>query len=167
MILAQTNPTSAGSAVSESIENGWQMPARLYADPNSHAVEQSAIFKKAWICVGRESLLAKTGDYITAQLGDVPVLVVRDAAGRLRGHVNACRHRLHPVAQGAHGCKQLFQCSYHGWTYNHEGSLRAAPGVERCRGFDKEELGLIPVRVDTFRGFVFANADMDAEDLQA
>jgi len=167
MILAQANPTSAGSVVSESIENGWQMPARLYADPDSHAVEQNAIFKKAWICVGRESLLAKTGDYITAQLGDVPVLVVRDAEGRLRGHVNACRHRLHPVAQGEHGCKQLFQCSYHGWTYNHEGSLRAAPGVERCPGFDKEELGLVPVRVDTFRGFVFANADMDAEDLQA
>jgi phenylpropionate dioxygenase-like ring-hydroxylating dioxygenase large terminal subunit/ferredoxin-NADP reductase len=156
-----------GPAVAESIENGWQMPARLYADPHIHTVEQKAIFKTSWICVGRESLLAKTGDYITAQLGDVPVLVVRDAEGRLRGHVNACRHRLHPVAQGGHGCKQLFQCRYHGWTYNHEGSLRAAPGVERCPGFDKEELGLIPVRVDTFRGFVFANADMDAEDLQA
>lgn len=165
MNFSQANQASANSAVAASIEDGWQMPARLYADPRVHAVEQSAIFKKAWICVGRESLIANTGDYITAQLGDLPVLVVRDAAGRLRGHVNACRHRLHPVALRDSGCKHVFQCSYHGWTYSHEGALRAAPGVEGCPAFDKGELGLIPVRVDTFRGFVFANADPNAEDL--
>ncbi|WP_160386831.1 SRPBCC family protein [Pseudomonas sp. PB101] len=167
MTLAPTNHSPVSAAISESIENGWQMPAQLYAGPHIHQIEQDAIFKKAWQCVGRESMLAKAGDYITGQLGDVPIVVVRDTEGRLLGHVNACRHRLHPVALGESGCKQLFQCRYHGWTYTHEGALRAAPGVEGCSGFQKEDLGLIPIRVDTFRGFVFANADMDAEDLHS
>lgn len=165
MPSTQSIQSPRSATIARSIENGWQMPARLYADAQVHQIEQEAIFKKAWQCVGRASTLAKTGDYLTAQLGDVPVVVVRDAEGRLHGHVNACRHRLHPVALGESGCKQLFQCRYHGWTYNHDGALRAAPGVEGCAGFDKEALGLIPVRVDTFRGFVFANADPEAEDL--
>lgn len=167
MLKKNSTLASAGSAISRSLEDGWQLPARLYADPRLHEIEQDLIFKKSWQCVGREASLAKAGDYITAQLSDVPVVVVRDDQGNLHGHINACRHRLHPVALGESGCKQLFQCRYHGWTFTHAGSLRSAPGMEGCSDFDKEELGLIPVSVDTFRGFVFVNVDPNAENLHS
>ncbi|MCO7642837.1 Rieske 2Fe-2S domain-containing protein [Pseudomonas sp. S 311-6] len=153
------------SEIARSIENGWQMPARVYADPRLYEIEQEMIFKKSWQYVGRESSLTKPGDFITSQLGEVPILVVRDDEGRLHGHVNACRHRLHPVALEESGCKRLFQCRYHGWTFGHDGHLRAAPGMDQCDGFEKDKLGLIPIRVDAFRGCIFANADLEAEDL--
>lgn len=151
--------------VAQTIEDGWQMPARLYADPRISEIEDELIFRNSWQCIGVAADLAKPGDYITGRLGNIPVLVVRTTDGKLSGHVNVCRHRLHPVALGDSGCKQLFQCRYHGWTFTHEGALRAAPGHEACPGFDKGTLGLVPVRVETFRGFVFANANLDAEDL--
>lgn len=166
MLHAATVP-SFEDPIAQTIEEGWQMPARLYADPQVYELEQELIFKDSWQCVGVLADLAKPGDYITGQLGSTPIVVVRADDGKLYGHVNVCRHRLHPVALGASGCKQLFQCRYHGWTFTHQGALRAAPGHEGCPGFEKEALGLIPVRVDTFRGFIFANANPDAEDLHS
>ena len=92
------------------------------------------------------------------------MIVVRDRTGALNGHVNVCRHRLHPVAEGT-GCKQLFQCRYHGWTYTHDGSLRSAPGLHNEDAFDRKTLGLRPIAVDTYMGFVFANPDIEARSL--
>lgn len=153
-------------AIGDSIEHGWQMPARFYCDPQMHEIEQAAIFKKAWLCVGREAGLVNPGDYLTAQLGEVPIFVVRGEDGRLYGHVNACRHRLHPVALGESGCQRLFQCRYHGWTFTPEGALRSGPGLEHCPQSEKDRLGLIPIQIATFRGFIFANADSDAPTLE-
>ncbi|MGQ4596401.1 SRPBCC family protein [Nocardia sp. R6R-6] len=150
--------------ISASLDAGWQLPAALYSDPAVHEQEKRQIFAKSWYYVGRERDLSEPGSYLTAQLGDLPIVVVRDRAGALHGHVNICRHRLHPVAEGS-GCSHLFQCRYHGWTYTHDGSLRSAPGLRDEDAFDRQTLGLRPVSVDTFRGFVFANPDIAAEPL--
>src|ERR687886_523281 len=88
--------------------------------------------------------------------GLVPVVVMRDGDGGLRGFVNVCRHRGHPVALEDGNARRL-QCRYHGWTYGLDGRLTGAP---RCRlepGFDKSELGLQPVAVDVWRDLVFVN----------
>lgn len=122
-------------------------------------------FGHSWQFVASASAFAEAGDYVTARLGNVPVVVVRDGQGVLHGHVNACRHRLHPVALGERGCRQLFQCRYHGWTFAHDGQLRAAPGAEQCQDFGKDHLGLIPVRIQSYLGLVFANVDPQAMPL--
>ncbi|MFD6061225.1 SRPBCC family protein [Rhodococcus wratislaviensis] len=151
--------------ITASLAAGWQLPAAMYSDPAVYEQEQQVIFPHAWQYVGREKDLAEPGAYLTAQIGDLPIVVVRDRKGVLHGHVNVCRHRLHPVAEGA-GCKQLFQCRYHGWTYTHDGSLRSAPGLRDEDAFDRQTLGLRPIQVEAFRGFVFANPDAAAEPLE-
>ncbi|MBY4401107.1 Rieske 2Fe-2S domain-containing protein [Rhodococcus fascians] len=151
--------------VSESVDAGWQLPASVYCDPEVYATEKDRIFAHAWQYVGREKDLTEPGAYLTTQLGDIPVVIVRDKHGLLHGHVNVCRHRLHPVAEGA-GCSTLLQCRYHGWTYTHEGSLRSAPGLQDEDAFDRQTLGLRPVSVDTLNGLVFANPDAAAAPLR-
>ncbi|WP_346348888.1 SRPBCC family protein [Rhodococcus sp. T2V] len=159
-----TPPRQARDSVTASLAAGWQLPAAMYSDPDTFEAEKELIFSKAWQYVGPERDLSEPGAYLTAQLGDLPVVVVRDRDGALHGHVNVCRHRLHPVAEGS-GCRQLFQCRYHGWTYTHDGSLRSAPGLQNEDAFDRQTLGLRPVQVDTFHGFVFANPDIEAAPL--
>ncbi|MFI8568809.1 SRPBCC family protein [Rhodococcus sp. NPDC078407] len=151
--------------VGESLDAGWQLPASLYSDPAVYATEKKRIFAQSWQYVGREKDLTESGSYLTAQLGDIPVVIVRDKDGALHGHVNVCRHRLHPVAEGA-GCSALLQCRYHGWTYTHDGSLRSAPGLQDEDAFDRQTLGLRPVSVGTINGFVFANPDATAAPLR-
>ena len=90
--------------------------------------------------------------------------MTRDAEGELHGFVNVCRHRAHPVAM-KDGCRKLLQCRYHGWTYTLDGRLENAPRMSREMDFDREDYSLVPVAVDTWRGFVFVNPDAAAAPL--
>ena len=91
-------------------------------------------------------------------------MVTRDRDGVLRGFVNVCRHRGHVVADGEQS-RETLQCPYHAWTYGLDGRLRAAPRSEEEPDFPQDELGLVPVAVDTWGPFVFANATQVAEPL--
>ena len=62
----------------------------------------------------------------------------------LRGLVNVCRHRLHPVAT-ANGNARLLRCSYHGLTYELDSRLRHAARQNRGPGFDCSAISLRPV----------------------
>ena len=140
------------------------LPWAWYSDPNVLAAEQERIFRGAWQYAGHLGEVAEAGSFFTAQAGRVPVVVVRDRDGRLNAFVNVCRHRGHPVAQGA-GRRATLQCGYHAWTYGLDGRLRAAPRSAGEPGFDAEQLSLVPARAETWGPFVFANADADAPPL--
>src|SRR5919106_1068556 len=62
------------------------------------------------------------------------------------------------VADGA-GRRNALQCPYHAWTYDLDGTLRAAPRSEREAGFDASRYSLLPVAVATWGPLVFVNAD--------
>jgi phenylpropionate dioxygenase-like ring-hydroxylating dioxygenase large terminal subunit len=151
--------------VDEALAKGWTIPASWYSDPSVYALELERVFGRAWTLVGPEQQLANPGDHIVAQAGHVPVVVTRDLEGALHGFVNVCRHRAHPVAL-ADGNQRSLQCRYHGWTYDLDGALRSAPRCGRELEFPLSELGLVPVAIDTWQGFVFVNPDVDALPLR-
>ena len=62
------------------------------------------------------------------------MLATRDTAGELRAFINVCRHRGAVLTEGC-GTRTTIQCHYHAWTYDLDGSLRAAPRSEREAAF--------------------------------
>ena len=48
-------------------------------------------------------------------------------------------------------------CPYHAWSYNLDGTLRAAPFVRFDENCPKERFSLVPVHLDTWGGFIFLN----------
>jgi choline monooxygenase len=106
------------------------------------------------------------GDYLAEEIGGAPVVVVRNAEGQLAGFHNVCRHRAGAlVADGAGHCGEGFTCRYHGWRYSLDGRLRNAVDFGAAPGFDPRDYGLFPIRVETWRGLVFVNLDLDAAPL--
>jgi len=140
------------------------LPYAWYADPAVLRVEQERIFAGAWQYATRADLVAEPGSMTPAWAGSLPVLVVRGGDGELRGFVNVCRHRGYTVCEAA-GKRETLQCAYHAWTYDLDGSLRNAPRADAEPGFDRDELGLLPLAVDTWGPFVFVNPDPGAEPL--
>jgi len=139
------------------------IPARLYNDPVYLELERTRVFGRTWQLVGRTEQLAQRGAYLTADIGNEAIAVVRDGE-TLRGFHNVCLHRAGPVASGC-GTRQTMQCRYHGWTYDLEGRLLRAPGMEGTANFSPSDYRLLPVQVATWGPLVFANLDLKAPPL--
>lgn len=145
----------------------YTLPGHFYYEPAIFAHEAEAIFYRTWQYAGHVSQVAAAGDYITLDVGDESVLVLRDGAGELRAFYNVCQHRAHRLLEGEGRVKAVITCPYHAWCYGLDGGLRAARNSERVAGFDKAEIALQPVRVEALCGFVYVNLDPDAPALGA
>ena len=89
--------------------------------------------------------------------------MVRNFDNELTAFVNVCRHRgAEIVPEGGHGNRSSLQCHYHAWTWNFDGSLRAAPGSEDEACFRKEDYPLSRVEVAVLGQFVFVKPDSRA-----
>jgi choline monooxygenase len=149
----------------EALARGYTLPADWYIDPGVLRLEHDRIFRHVWQYAGRLDQVTQPGDFFTYRAGIVPVVVTRDREGELRGFVNVCRHRGSEVVREAAGHRRSLQCHYHAWTYGLDGTLQAAPRSDREPGFDRSELSLLPVQVETWGPFVFVNPDADAPPL--
>jgi choline monooxygenase len=140
------------------------LPASWYADPAVFERERGAIFGREWLMVGRRDQLQSTGDYLAVDLCGWNLLVVVGEDGRLRGFHNVCRHRAGSLVDPGTGRCRALICGYHGWTYGLDGSLARARdfGDDALCG---DELGLVPVAVDVWRGLLFVNVHRGAPPL--
>jgi phenylpropionate dioxygenase-like ring-hydroxylating dioxygenase large terminal subunit len=140
------------------------LPWAAFTDGAVFEAEMERIVRRGWQYVGHTSMAAETGRYFTADLGGIPIVVVRDDAGALRALVNVCKHRAFPLAFGE-GTTRSLRCGYHGWTYGLDGRLVRAPRSEREGWFDPDCVRLDEVRLELWGPLVFVNADEEAEGL--
>lgn len=174
MDLADVTPrANAGDGAGDdtlldSLRQGYTLPAEWYTDPALFQVERARIFRRSWQFAGYIEQLAERGDYFTTRVGDVPLVLTRDQAGAIHAFVNVCRHRGSELAQTECGHGQTLQCQYHAWTYNLDGSLRAAPGAKDEPDFAPERFSLLAVPVKLWGPLIFVNlARQDAPPLDA
>lgn len=145
-------------------EDATPLSGVMYTSPEVADLERERIFTHEWIGVGREDELTQPGDYLTLDIADYPIVVVRDKEGLLRALSNVCRHRGTVIKEGK-GKAGVLTCPYHGWTYNLDGSLRAAPYMADATSFDLDQICLPEYPVESWHGFVFVNLDAEAEPL--
>lgn len=160
--------SSQFDATSRSLTLADTLSPHCYSSPEWYEKENEKIFRKEWICVGREQKVANNGDYFTLTLGSEPVVVVRDLKGVVRAFLNVCRHRAAKVARGAGNTRTLV-CGYHCWTYTLAGDLIVVPGkpdpMIGTENFDRKNYGLIPIRLERWAGFLFVNFSGEAPSL--
>jgi phenylpropionate dioxygenase-like ring-hydroxylating dioxygenase large terminal subunit len=140
-------------------EHSARNPASAYTSAERFARERDALFRRLPNLVGLSAECPAPGDFLTANLGGVPIAVLRQADGGTRGFVNACRHRAARLLDGSGSVGRAIACPYHGWLYELDGRLRARPGAEQ--GFcdvARESLSLHPIATSEAHGLIFARA---------
>ena len=147
------------AAVRRPFRGARLLPARAYHDPAVWAFERDEWFYRDWVCVGREEEATEPGAFFTATVVDEPLVVVRGRDHVLRAFYNVCRHRGTAVAEGECGRLVRFQCPYHAWIYDLDGRLVRAKHMDDIEDFSLEGYGLVPVRCETWHGFVFVSLD--------
>ncbi|MFO0689092.1 MAG: aromatic ring-hydroxylating dioxygenase subunit alpha [Myxococcota bacterium] len=143
------------------------IPKTRYTSPEYAREEWDSMWTKTWVCAGRESDLARPGDYITLELGRESILIVRQPDQSLVARYNVCMHRGNRLREPGRGHASKFACLFHGWEYGLDGSLQKALDPHCFKqGLDRKKLDLRPVQVDTWAGFVFVNLDPQAGPLR-
>lgn len=141
------------------------LPIWCYTSPAFYRREFERIWRKVWNFLGSADHIPKPGDYFTVTFAGVPLIVMRGEDRIVRAFVNSCRHRGSELLEGDGSCK-LIVCPYHSWTYELDGGLRGAPEMDKTIGFNKRDYSLIPIRTETWGGFIFVCFDEDAPPLR-
>lgn len=141
------------------------IPALWYVDPRIAELEAQTVFSKSWQAIGRAEQVAKPGQFVTGTVAGEPLVAVRGADGTLRAFYNVCRHHAAKVVTEPCGSATLLHCPYHGWNYGLDGSLKGMPEFDGVLNFDRQQNGLVPVKVETWENFVFVNLDPRAASL--
>ena len=131
------------------------LPGWIYRDPEFHAVEMERVIRPSWQVVCHVSDIAEPGEWRTLDYLGESVIVLRGDDGVPRAFHNACRHRASRLLSGGAGCARRLTCPYHAWTYALDGRLIGVPHKNDYPGLDTSTLGLAPVELEEWHGFLF------------
>jgi phenylpropionate dioxygenase-like ring-hydroxylating dioxygenase large terminal subunit len=139
--------------------DGISLPGWLYFDPEFFAAEQRAFLRAAPQIVCHVSDIAEPGEWRRLDYLGESVIVIRGDDGKVRAFANVCRHRGSRLVDGEGGCAKLLTCPYHAWSYGRDGRLVGVPHRGDYPGLQPDALGLVPVELETWRGFVFVRLE--------
>ena len=125
------------------------------------------VWEKTWQWACREEDIPEAGDYITYEIGDRSVLIVRCQDASIKAYPNACLHRgtqLKPA--GSCGNSRNLRCPFHGFTWSLQGTLEEIPCRWDFPHIQDDQFALPELRVGHWGGFVFINFDHDTRPLE-
>src|SRR5438552_4111221 len=141
------------------LEKAWTIPAPWYTDQRIYELELQTVFARSWQMVGRIDQVSEPGQYLTTEIANEPVVIVRGGDKALRGFFNVCRHHAAAVMTEPQGHAHQLRCPYHGWTYSLEGELKGAPDFAGVCNFDRAVNGLVPIEIAVWEKWVFVKLD--------
>ncbi len=153
--------------------DGSRVPYGVFTSQSVYDREQERIFRgPTWSFLGLEAEIRSPGDFKSTFIGDTPVVMTRTEDGALAAWVNRCAHRGAMVCRQLRGNATSHSCVYHQWRYDLEGNLYGVPFLRGLKGqagmpadFDRTAHGLRKLRVDSYRGLVFATFSDQVEPL--
>ncbi len=156
-MATQLHPTPATDPL-----DGMSLPGWLYHDEEFLAAENNAFLRAAPQVVCHESEIAMPGDWRSLEYLGESVIVIRGDDGEVRAFANVCRHRGSRLVDGTGGCAKVLTCPYHAWSYSRAGDLVGVPHRAEYPGLDPAQLGLAPVALEPWHGFLFVTLEPGA-----
>ncbi|MGW4368497.1 aromatic ring-hydroxylating oxygenase subunit alpha [Nocardia takedensis] len=165
--------TETAENITEPLSTPTLIGVDAYISPDYARAEGDRLWAKVWQQVGRVEEIPRVGNYLTYDIMNDSILVVRTAPDTFRAYHNVCAHRgrrlidTPPGAHDARGSAKQFVCGFHGWRYDLEGRNTFVPEREdwTC-GLTEGDDGLNQVRVDTWGGWLWITMDPEAESLR-
>lgn len=143
-----------------------------FTSPDYARCEADKLWPKVWLHAGREEEIPAVGDYMTFDVADDSIIVVRSSEDSIRAFHNVCSHRGRRLVDKPPGCnnacgrKRQFTCGFHGWTYDLEGNNIYIHDKQDWKGgLSDDHTALSGVKVDTWGGWIFVNMDPDCPSL--
>ncbi len=146
------------------LEEAFNFPRAAYVSDHIYREESKHLFLDNWVNLAHVSELPNAGDYICVDVFDYPLVVTRGRNDDFHVMSRVCQHKGTLLAEGR-GNASVFVCPFHAWSYNLDGSLKAAPLMEKSSNFDKSSCRLSQIPMEIWEGFIFVNVSGNAEPL--
>lgn len=137
------------------------------------AAEKERLWPRVWQMAGRLEDIPEPGDFITYDICDDSIIIVRTGPDTIKAFHNVCSHRGRQLVDtpdtvnGVRGKARNFVCAFHGWTYDLDGNCTYILDKDDWHGaLDSNCTSLSPVRVDTWGGFIYVDMREDGESLE-
>jgi phenylpropionate dioxygenase-like ring-hydroxylating dioxygenase large terminal subunit len=160
-------------------------PTEAFLSKEYLEAEKRLLWPRIWQMVERESDLPEPGDWMTYNVADESIIVLRKDDGTLKAFHNVCPHRgrqlvsVPDMLPGSNSVSQErvhdvrgsnrrnFVCGFHGWTFDLEGeNTYILDPQDWDNKLTPEMTCLSQVQVDTWGGYIYINMDPDAASLK-
>ncbi|WP_037502595.1 aromatic ring-hydroxylating oxygenase subunit alpha [Sphingomonas jaspsi] len=138
---------------------GMSLPGWLYHDPEFFEAEKAAFLRASPQVVCHESEIAEAGEWRSLDYLGESIIVMRGDDREVRAFSNVCRHRGSRLVDGTGGCAKVLTCPYHAWSYARDGKLVGVPHRHEYPDLQTDQLGLKPVALERWRGFLFVRLE--------
>jgi len=153
------------------IETANGLPNVCYTDNAMYQHEQDTLFRNNWTAIGFGKDLPQPGCVKPITFAGLPMLMVRNQAGKINVFQNVCRHRGMILVETAQQLRGPITCPYHAWAYDLDGALRKTPHVG---GADIHEHSSVKhcdyplneVRSHVWHDIIFVNIGGNAPDFE-
>ena len=151
-----------------------RVPYAVYQRQDILEQEQKRVYEgPAWNYLCLEAEIPEPGSYRTTFVGQTPVVVARDMDGDIYAFENRCSHRGALICLEKSGTAKDFQCVYHAWTYNLQGTLKGVAfeaGLDGAGGmppsFCKDKHSPRKLRIAVFCGLVFGSFSDEVDSIE-
>jgi choline monooxygenase len=137
------------------LDRAHALESKYYFGDATFELERQQIFAASWQMVAHHAELAEAGDHLLVNIAGTPVVLLRATDGVLRAFPNVCRHRAGPLVLCSGKGLGNLRCKYHGWLYNQQGQLVAAPEMQEAKDFRVGDIRLPRYQVREWQGLVF------------
>ena len=136
-----------------------------YVSRDFARLEAEQLWPRSWQMACREEEIPKVGDYVTYDVLDESIIVVRTAADTISAYHNACQHRGRRLTEGC-GHTSRLHCRFHGWSWKLDGTIANVVDRDNWDGsLNDDDIKLPKVRVDSWGGWVFICMSQETEPL--
>src|SRR5271157_5112899 len=142
------------------------IPTEAYLSEQYARAEKDKLWAKVWQAACRVEEIPKVGDYVTYDILDESIIVVRSAPDKISAYYNVCQHRGRRLTESC-GQAVRFRCRFHGWCWNLKGENTFVLDPQdwgKC--LTPENLHLKEVKLDTWGGWVWINMDPNCKPLK-
>ncbi|NLR73193.1 aromatic ring-hydroxylating dioxygenase subunit alpha [Novosphingobium sp. ERN07] len=155
MAANDSRPVPAFLLESAQAEMGNEpLDTERYTSAEFFRAECRKMWPNVWQFVARQEELPEPGDYVLYENAGRSFLVTRQPDGSLRAFHNVCLHRGRKLRTET-GWAEYFQCPYHGFTWNTDGSIKHIPCRWDFPHLADEDLNLPEAQVGEWAGYVF------------
>jgi glycine betaine catabolism A len=132
---------------------GWSLQQPFYTSEEVLRHDLDRVFRRYWLFGGFSLQLPHPGDYITMEIDQESIVIIRGDDGQARALYNVCRHRGSHLCTEPSGHVKKLVCPYHQWVYERDGRLAAARLMPD--DFDRSAFGLHTAHLREVEGLIF------------